>query len=255
MVSVKRIIQVMLLLSLGSLVLPAHAANEAVSLFAKGNEAYRSQNYKQAFEYYQKAAQDSTFGKDASVFYNLGNAAFKLNRLGLSILNYERARRLAPRDPDIQSNLAYAKGLVELRVEDKRNWYLQKVMEALEQVTIHELVRGFLIVYLLFVSGLLTNLMAKRKPVLGSLTTGWLIALAVSTLLLLVRFGDKIHPTAVVTNPKVDVRYGPSDSDKLAFSLSEGILVNIDDNFNDWYKVSLRNGESGWSPRSGVEIV
>jgi len=42
------------------------------------------------------------------VYYNLGNACFRQGKLGFAILNYEQARRLAPRDPDILANLRFA---------------------------------------------------------------------------------------------------------------------------------------------------
>lgn len=39
------------------------------------------------------------------VFYNLGNAQLKSGRPGLAVLNYRKAWRLAPRDPDVRDNL------------------------------------------------------------------------------------------------------------------------------------------------------
>src|SRR5262249_48343930 len=51
--------------------------------------------------------------------YNLGNALFKGGKIGLAILNYRRAEFLAPRDPDIAANLAFA-----------RNYRVDKVLAA-----------------------------------------------------------------------------------------------------------------------------
>jgi len=46
--------------------------------------------------------------KTAAVFYNLGNAQFRLEQLGRAVLAFERARQLAPTDPDILANLRFA---------------------------------------------------------------------------------------------------------------------------------------------------
>ena len=42
------------------------------------------------------------------LFYNLGNACFKSDRLGEAILWYERARLLSPRDEGIGANLHFS---------------------------------------------------------------------------------------------------------------------------------------------------
>ncbi|MEK7243343.1 MAG: tetratricopeptide repeat protein [Thermodesulfobacteriota bacterium] len=62
---------------------------------------------------------------EAVFFYNLGNSYFKTKKIGLAILAYERARLLEPRNSDILYNLNYAKGILEYKIEDKRNWYLK----------------------------------------------------------------------------------------------------------------------------------
>ena len=43
--------------------------------------------------------------------YNLANTEYKRGRLGEAILHYERARRLAPADPDIVRSKTIANGL------------------------------------------------------------------------------------------------------------------------------------------------
>ena len=45
---------------------------------------------------------------DARLFYDLGNACIKSDRLGEAILWYERARLLSPRDEDVGANLHFA---------------------------------------------------------------------------------------------------------------------------------------------------
>src|SRR6266404_5247545 len=71
--------------------------------FKTANQLYDAGKFAEAAAAYEKIEP-----KTAYVDYNLGNAWFRQGKLGLAILNYERARRLAPRDPDILANLKFA---------------------------------------------------------------------------------------------------------------------------------------------------
>ena len=76
------------------------------------NDLYERGSFVEATQIYQQLA-DEGYG-DSIVFYNLGNAYYKSGDLGRAILNYLRAERLAPRDPDIQDNLQIARdGIVD----------------------------------------------------------------------------------------------------------------------------------------------
>src|ERR1017187_8408427 len=72
--------------------------------------------------------------KTAHVYFNLGNTHFREGKLGLAILDYERAQRLAPRDPDIAANLKFAEQ--RLGVDDvnapPHAWqrYLRSIIES-----------------------------------------------------------------------------------------------------------------------------
>ena len=71
--------------------------------FKAANALYDAGKFAEAAAAYEKIEP-----KTAHVFYNLGNALFREDKLGSAILNYERARQLAPRDPDILANLKFA---------------------------------------------------------------------------------------------------------------------------------------------------
>ena len=47
------------------------------------------------------------------LYYNLGNADFKLKEYGRAIASYQRGLRLAPREQDILTNLRYVRGVTK----------------------------------------------------------------------------------------------------------------------------------------------
>lgn len=87
-------------LLLGSMSVFASALDDA-------NLKFKSGDYTGAAAAYEKILTDE--GPRASVYYNLGNSYQSLKQYGPAILAYERARLLAPRDPDLAANLALAR--------------------------------------------------------------------------------------------------------------------------------------------------
>ena len=85
------------------------------NLFAQGDtisisevilELYKTQDYQSVIDLCEQTLANGS--ESAELYYNLGNAYFKMNELPKAILNYEKALLLSPNDKDIQYNLAFA---------------------------------------------------------------------------------------------------------------------------------------------------
>ena len=74
--------------------------------------AYTKEDYGKAIELYEGLLK--THGESAEIYYNLGNAYYKENKIAPAILNYERALLLDPGDGDIRFNLQLARQKDEL---------------------------------------------------------------------------------------------------------------------------------------------
>lgn len=231
----------------------AFAVSNVEDQFREANRLYRDGKYAEAARIYEEIAESKPM---AEVYYNLGNAYFKDQKLGSAILNYERARRYGPRDRDILANLSYAERLIEYKVEDKRNWYFRKKSEWLKYVSFEECGLLALGAYFLFGSGFLIALLRKKRPLFG--TSGALaFAFVVFCLVpLLLKYGEFGRGRrAVVTQAQAEVRYGPSPSDRIAFRLVEGLEISVHDEKQDWYRIQLNDGRSGWVPQSQVTPI
>ena len=95
------------LLLFGALTTPAALAAPAPSaaeaLFQQGNDLYGQGKYHEALQMYTRIVAEAGFS--GPLLYNLANCYAQTNQAGLAILNYQRALRLAPGDPDAQGNL------------------------------------------------------------------------------------------------------------------------------------------------------
>lgn len=227
-------------------------AKEIAPSFQEVNKLYADGKFDQAISDYQDLLKSK---KSAEIYYNLGNTYFKDKQIGKAILNYERAKRLDPRDPDIRSNLAYANRLIEYKIEDKRSWYLQKINELISYLRFEECWLLFLSSYSMFLISILIFFLRKR-PLFGKVNLILLTFVIVASFPLLLKVGESgMNDEAIVTAKQTEVRYGPSTVDRIAFRLVEGLKVAIHDHKQDWYRIRLRDGRSGWVRDSEMSVI
>ena len=84
------------------------AAGNTAALWQKGNELYKQKQYDSAAAYYEQIAAGKPC--NALVYYNLGNAYYRQNKVGPAILNYQRALNADPTYKDAKDNLLLAEG-------------------------------------------------------------------------------------------------------------------------------------------------
>src|SRR5262245_40340483 len=201
--------------------------------FKEAAEAYRAGKFDQAGQLFEDVTLKHP--RSAAVYYNLGNSYFRAGRPGMAILAYERARVWEPRNADLLANLAHARGLLQYRIQDKRSWYLKAAEEVLNFFTTQEILLAVTFVYFLFTAAWVWEIFRKKNfywgparrmlAVLLILTGAVLAAKSVQTRML---------KDAIVTVKEGQVRYGPSDSDQLAFRLGEGLKIYVLDHREEW---------------------
>ena len=227
---------------------------EEVSQFQEANHLYREGKHAQAIPIYEKL---SELHPDAAVFlYNLGNSYYRTRALGKAIRAYERARLFDPRNPDIKSNLNYVRSLLEYRLDDKRNWYIRAGEHVLELFASNEIYFGLALSYFLFIASCVFGIFIRRGMSWGWKRKTFLFIFLIFVLLALAKHVEKdvIRDAIVMTND-AEVRYGPSDSDQVAFRLGEGLKVYVVDEREDWSRVLLVNGETGWMKNSQIGLI
>ena len=77
--------------------------------FEGANQAYDQGKFSEAKAGYEKLAEAGEWS--ANLFYNLGNADYRLGATGRAMLDYERALALYPAHPEARANLAVLRNL------------------------------------------------------------------------------------------------------------------------------------------------
>lgn len=234
--------------------LPAARAQDMGGKFREANASYRTGDFEKAADLYQALARENP--EAAVFFYDLGNAYVKLDRMSDAVLAYEKALRLAPRDRDTRQNLNFARSQLEYRVEDNRNWYLKATSIVLSYLTQREINAVALIALMLFLLSGIVHFMVRgavfwsgfRKFLLG-------MAILAGAVVLVKHIETGMMRDAIVMTKECEVRYGPSRKDQMAFRVGEGIKVVIIDRREDWSRILLTNGESGWIQNSDIAEI
>jgi len=224
------------------------------ALLEAGNARYEKGDFAGARDRYEQAV---TAGGGAGALYNLGNACFRLGKLGEAILYWQRAQRLAPRDADIRANLDHARELCadDIR-ESPRPFWVRVALAAHRAVTANEAFVAGVIAYWAACACLLALLRGagdrwRRHLVRAALALGVVAALASLS------SAAKVHEsaareTAIVTAPEAEARSAPGEGFPRKFTVHEGTEVRIAGRRGVWYEVRLANGVEGWLPMEAI---
>ena len=218
-----------------------------LSRFQKGNQLYEAGDYTGALEAYRQVLTRDY--ESAALYYNMGNAYYRLGELGQAVRYYERARRLMPGQARIQHNLNQVKNrtvdsFAERSAPLWERWWHRTVVEVGQL--------GFFMGGLLFC--FLTAGLLCYWIWVGQSST-WLrsaigVTGGVAVLLLVAAFGASLKPTlrrqAVVTVEEAPLRSRAQSSAASEQAVHEGLLLEVLRADGGWTQVRLPNGETGW---------
>lgn len=189
--------------------------------------------------------------ESAEVYYNLGNAFYKSGNATYAILNYERAKKLAPNDDDIQYNLELARtqvvdNIVPLSGPGLIRWW----WESASAVPIN--IWGILSITTFFMFLALFGLFLLSGTFRVKRLSFWISVAAISVSAITFAIGENLqsnlvnHNTAVITDRSVRVKASPSETGTELFIVHEGVSVRVTDQIGEWLYISLPDGNKGW---------
>ncbi len=247
-----------LALATASLLAPprAHAQD---ALFDEGNRLYQQGDFGGAAERYAAVLEGGY--ESAALYYNLGNAHFRLGDVARAVLNYERAARLDPADEDVRANLALVNQMLQDRIEPlPRFWMLAVVDWWMALIPRGWLMAAAAACYVAL--GLAVVLMVLdrsrrwRAALRRAAYAGALGSAVLGGTLLIRETGIGRAEHAVVMAAEARVLNAPSDEEGLAvFTLHEGTKVRIDQRAGEWAEIVLADGKVGWLRLGQVEVI
>ena len=231
-----------------------------MNVFATAGSFYEEESYEEAARTYEYLV--GLGYEDPTVYYNLANSYYKSEDVGHAILNYLRAKRLAPFDEDISSNLEFVRQQVDgPSSRDASTPVFVQISEIVPWVTFNQAASATLVSWLFF--GMLAALYIWGGRFRTSITVSRLAAVAVICIFIFgaVTIGKYMErhyweQIAVVTAESAGVYHGPRESPDPRFTLDSGSEVRLLDTRGRWSKIGIFDtGVEGWVESASVEGV
>ena len=229
-------------------IIPFFAQN-ANQLFVEGNKLYKEEKYNQAIEKYLQATKTKQISPE--LYYNLANAYYKTNKVAPSIYYFEKALKLKPNDKAIKINLDQAKQMTLDNIEPMPKTVWQKLaastIQKLHYNTWAYLAVAFIIIFaLLFLGYHFSNKTAtKRTLFITSILSAVFTLLSVWFAFQTYKI-EKNNKYAIVYVPETGVKNAPMLSAEKVFDLHEGTKVKVLKSKDNWKKIKIADGQTGW---------
>ena len=230
------------------------------AIFDTGAALYDEGSYEEAARTYQHLV--GLGYRDPTLYYNLANSYYKSEDMGRAVLNYLRARRLAPFDEDIEANLAFARQRIDApNSEEAAVPAFVQISEFAPWITFNQAAIVALAAWLLL--GLLAALFLYGGRFRQSIAVSRLAAVAVLCVFIFgaIAIGkhmDRTHweSIAVITSDSTGVFHGPRESEEPRFSLDAGSEIRLIEERGRWSRIGIFDtGVEGWIESANVERV
>ena len=230
-------------------------AQNPSELWEKANAFYATEEYDKAISAYEQILEEGKVS--AKLYFNLGNAYYKAGNINNAILNYERAKLLAPQDEDIQFNLELANQYVVTKIDELPKPFFTRWKQRIINLFPADSWSLISITAFIFFLGLLGLFLFSRRVgvkrfafwtgIVFVLVSAFSFSFAAQQKKELVKRNQ-----AIVFCPRVTVKSSPAKSGTDLFLLYEGVKVQVTDSLNTWKEIRLNDGNEGWLPDSCI---
>ena len=232
--------------------------NHYQNIIAEGNIFYENDQWNEALQQY-KSVYDAGYVAPG-LFYNIANTYYKLKQYPEAILFYEKALKLDPNDADAKFNLEIANEQIVDKIEPLPTLFYEQWISSFENTFSADGWSVFTVIFFWItiftaLSYLLTQSVLIKK--LSFLAVIFAVVFTVVGLWLAINQHQRVTntQTAIVFSDVVNVMSEPSEKSTRLFVVHEGLKVNVLDQLNGWYKVSLQNGSIGWIPSESSQSI
>ena len=231
----------------GTLSLKAQAP--VAPLFEQGNTAYNEGDFSKAVSLYEQTL--LTGKHSAALYFNLGNAYYRLNKVAESIYYYEKAKQLDPKNEDFKVNSAFAQNMTIDAIEplpESQLSQFQKALYALANTSIwSKIVILFVWLFVIFFSIYLFNKTAKLKRLFFVLSLFFIVLFMGSfTIKFFANAQQDNKEYAIIFSNEINSWSEPNLRAEIQFTLHEGTKVELLDSLDEWKKIRIANGSEGW---------
>ena len=222
------------------------------------NDLYIKGDYTSAAKQYEYIL--SSEGVAPELYYNLGNAYYKTNEIGRSILNYERALRISPLLEDAQFNLELAQLKVVDNTVQSSNFFIGRwIQNLIKLLTSNQWIFTSFAVFITALILIFIFIFGPSRYVRKASFYSALVLVGISLITFIfagVRKDQLLsHREAIVMTGVISVKSSPDKSGTDLFQLHEGTKVTVKSSLGNWCEIMLGTGNIGWVEQANIEKI
>jgi len=208
------------------------------------NRLYSAKQYDSAAYYFEKIA--ALQPQEATIYYNLGNTYYKLNKIGPAVLNYERALKIEPGNKKVADNLSLTQSRIANRIPTSEDIFFVRWWQS---ITAGSYATTWAVISLLFFLAIIAGLIMKRlgksswagPRAVMILSAVWLVTMILS----FSSAASRDSQEAVVMQNDTPLMNNTRQGKALGY-LPEGTTVAIQSHQAEWMEIRLPDGRTGW---------
>ena len=234
------------------------SGQNADSLFVSANELYRNGAFEEAIKKYKEI--ETLDAISSELYLNLGNAHYKLNKVGPTIFYYEKALKLDPLNTDVQNNLIFAQRLALDNIKEVPKTIFQKFNSTyLQKLSYNEW--AIVVVLFSFLTALFFLLFyfsyspTKKRIYFTTSILSFIIFIFTVFITYNQYKQTKNKKEAIVFAEKTEVRSAPTLNAEEIFTLHEGTKVMVLDTLDNWKKIKIADGKEGWIIANEIKLL
>jgi len=228
------------------LVLCTSNALAAGNAWKIANTFYQQKQYDSAAYYYEQIA--ATKPQEASLYYNLGNTYYRLNKIGLAVLNYQKALYIKPDLKQAADNLALTESRISNRIPTASDIFFVSWWNTLTEGQNNVIwAITSLIIFIVIISLSILRRFGKAVSITSPQLTGTLIVILLICLVFaFASAGNKLHTGMGVVMQNDAPLMNEQHTGKAQNLVPEGTTVTILGTRTGWTQVRLPDGRTGW---------
>ena len=228
------------------------------NIFSQANELYNKGSYIEAINNYKEIIKNDFHS--AELYYNLGNAYYRLDSIASSVYYYEKALQLNPNDREIIDNLELINKTLVDEIDPITIPLIELILNRVSNIFYFE-TWGYISIFFSFlIVALFLSYYFANSSRVKRLT---FVLLCISSIFMLVSLinGNKGYNNyinneyAVIYSYETDLKTEPNYRSETLFMLHEGTKIQVLENYNNWIKIRLVNGQVGYIQLIDVKIL
>ena len=233
--------------------LHSNATGNYDALWQKGTAAYQQMKYDSAAYYFGQIA--AIKPQNAEVYFNLGNTYYRLNKIALAVLNYERAIQINPDYKEAKDNLVLTQGRISNHIQSTGDIFF---LDWWQNIT-HPNKAGTwaiaaVITFALIIVCLMVRRFAKSGDKLPVQAPGVLGFVCICFLVLAFTAAKRTQQVTTAVVMQNDAPLMNNDlKGKPASLIPEGTTVKIVSEKGTWAEVTLPDGRNGWLQQNLID--